>query len=371
MSDKNKILFLIPNLGKGGAERILAHLLNHLNRDLFSLGCIFYNDKHVHPIPSDVVVFNINLPDTKNIANKLVRYLFRIMKMREIIANYKPHCLMSFLENTPAILSVRFLRLKPIIIISQHNPLEMESGIKRLLAKIFYSYTDRIIAVSQGLRTDIEKTCSIKPESISVIHNPIDILAINKLIKEPISELTWFNENIPVVITAGRLIPQKGQQYLLNAFALLKKNVPARLIILGEGPEELQLKQLAQLKQIDAQISFLGYQVNPFKFIARSSVFVLSSIFEGFGNVLVEAMACGVPVISTDCPVGPREIIRNGLNGILVPPKNIELLAEAMFALLSSKKERQRLSRNALENIRQYDISTIVLRYESILLCRT
>jgi glycosyltransferase involved in cell wall biosynthesis len=138
------------------------------------------------------------------------------------------------------------------------------------------------------------------------------------------------------------------------------------MIILGEGQEELRLKRLAQALHLEQNVSFLGFQPNPFKFFARSTLFVLPSISEGFGNVLVEAMACGVPVISTDCPVGPREIIQNGYNGILVPPKNPDLLAEAMYGLLSNKNERERLSQNALKNLRQYDVNTIVSRYEAV-----
>jgi len=370
MSDKKKILFLIPNMGKGGAERILAHLLNNLNRELFSLGCIFYNDKHAHPIPSDVAVFNINLPGTRNPAKKVIRYILRIIRTKNIILDNKPDCFMSFMENTLAVLSVGLSSHKPFLIISVHNPLRHEEkGIKRLLARIFYPQANRIIAVSQGLKDELETKIKIEGTKISVIYNPIDISAITNLKKDPITKLTSFNENIPVIITVGRLTRQKGQKYLLSAFAILNKKIPSQLIILGEGPEEARLRRQAQALHLEQNISFLGFQVNPFKFFARSTIFVLSSIFEGFGNVLVEAMACGVPVISTDCPVGPREIIQNGYNGILVPPKNVELLAEAMFALLSRENERERLSRNALENIHQYDISTIIPRYEGIFLC--
>jgi glycosyltransferase involved in cell wall biosynthesis len=367
MHDKKKLLFLIPNLGKGGAERILAHLLNHLNREFFSIGCIFYDDRHAHPIPPDVMVFNINLPGTRNIAKKLSRYVLRIIKIRAIIATYKPDCFMSFMMNIPAIISIRLSSIKPRCIISVHNFKNIEeNGIKGQLAKLFYPYADRIIAVSQELKTWLEAQFKIDPDKISVIYNPIDINEINKLRQEPTRELSWFIEDIPVIITAGRLTYQKGQKYLLNAFAFCNGKTRLRLVILGEGPEESRLKRLAHALRIEQCVSFLGFQTNPFKFFARSTIFVLSSVFEGFGNVIVEAMACGVPVISTDCPVGPREIIKNGHNGILVPPKNADLLAEAMCRLLSSKDERERLSQNALENLRQYDVSTIVSRYETV-----
>lgn len=357
-------------MGGGGAERLLAHLLNHLNRELFSLGCIFFDDRHSYIVPKDVRIYNLNLPGTKNIAKKLSRYFLRIIRIRKIIEDFNPDCLMSLMVNTPAILSAKFSPIKPFCIINVQNFRNHdEKGIKSLLARTLYPGVDRAVAVSQELKVLLEKKFKVPPEKISVINNPIDVCAINELIKEPITELPWFNENIPIIITAGRLHPQKGQKYLLNAYAFCNQKIHSRLVILGEGPEKDRLKRLAHALHIEQNVSFLGFQSNPFKFFARSTLFVLSSLFEGFGNVIVEAMACGVPVISTDCPVGPGEIIQNNINGILVPPKNSELLAEAMSALISSKSERERLSNNALKNLMQYDISAIVSQYEKVLSC--
>jgi glycosyltransferase involved in cell wall biosynthesis len=365
--EKRRLFFLIPNLGKGGAERILAHLLNHLDRNKFTLGCIFYNDLHAHRIPDDVTVLNLKLPGTRNPLKKIARYVSRIVKIIRIINEYKPDCFMSFMMNTPAILAAKLSSVKPFCIISSHSTSNYEErGIKYLFAKALYPLANHTVAVSRGLKSWLESKLNIHPSKISVIYNPIDLSAINKSVKEPIDDVSFFKENVPVITSAGRLMPEKGHKYLIKAFALCCRKINSRLVILGEGPEESSLKRFAHSLGIHDKVIFLGFQNNPFKFFANSTLFVLPSKFEGFGNVIVEAMACGTPVISSDCPVGPREIIQNGHNGILVPPRNPEALAVAMMKLLADDKERERLSTNACNGIEKYDVSRIVAQYEKI-----
>jgi glycosyltransferase involved in cell wall biosynthesis len=198
-----------------------------------------------------------------------------------------------------------------------------------------------------------------------VIHNPIVLDHIRLRAREMPEDLPA--SDLPTVITIGRHVAQKDHETLIRAFALARQHVPARLVILGQGPLRRELEQMAQDLSIADSIIFAGWSSNPFAWLSRSDLFVLSSRFEGFGNVIVEAMACGLPVISTDCPSGPREILRDGNDGVLVPVGNVDALASAITDVLSNERMRSHLARKAVQRATDFDISVIAPQYEALL----
>jgi glycosyltransferase involved in cell wall biosynthesis len=198
------------------------------------------------------------------------------------------------------------------------------------------------------------KTFNLPPEKIKNIYNPHDIDKIQELSKEQINHPWLVDKKYPVIINVGRLTYQKGQNILLKAFKIVSEKIESRLIILGEGPLFKQLKDLAKELGIENKVDFVGFQKNPFAFIANSDVFVLSSRWEGFPNVLIEAMACGVPVISTDCPSGTNEIIEDGVNGLLVPIE-VDKLAESLLWILTNIEFSKRIAKMGQENVRKFD----------------
>jgi glycosyltransferase involved in cell wall biosynthesis len=167
------------------------------------------------------------------------------------------------------------------------------------------------------------------------------------------------------IITLGRLIPRKGFDLLIRAFQTVLKQEDLQLILIGEGPEHGNLVRLSQQLGINHRVHFVGYQTNPYKYIAKADIFICPSLWEGFGNVVIEAMACGAPVIASDCPFGPGEIIADGQNGILVPANDASRLAEAILRLCNDSNLRERVARNGKERAQAFDVGKAVSAYEA------
>jgi glycosyltransferase involved in cell wall biosynthesis len=231
-------------------------------------------------------------------------------------------------------------------------------GLSRLVAM----RATRAIAVSSGIADDLVAR-GFARDRISVIHNPLPPLAKLAPVLQPWQEALAGMGEGPVIVTAGRLVAVKDQRTLLDAFARLRARRPARLVIFGEGPLEANLRAFADQMGISADVLFAGYINDPRTGYAAANLFVLSSTSEGFGNVLVEAMAAGVPVVSTDAPHGPREILAGGRYGALVPVGDAAALAEAMAAMLDQPTPADSLRQRAAD----FSIDRIGDAYEALI----
>lgn len=199
-----------------------------------------------------------------------------------------------------------------------------------------YSWADEIAAVSDGVADDLAAVTGLPRDSITTVYNPVVTPELAALAAEAAPH-PWLEEGgAPVIVAAGRLVPQKNFPLLLRAFARLRQQRPARLLIFGEGPKRSELEALAGSLGIGNDLAMPGFVANPYAAFARASLFVLSSDCEGLPNVLIEAMACGCPVVSTDCPSGPLEILQGGRWGELVPPNDSEALSAAMLRTLDA-----------------------------------
>jgi len=203
----------------------------------------------------------------------------------------------------------------------------------------FYPWADAIVAVSRGVAGDLQRVSRIAAERISVIYNPVIGPAMFEAARRPL-EHPWFSAGeAPVILAAGRLTAAKDFADLLSAFAIVRRTLPCRVVILGDGEELANLQAQAQALGVSGDVQFAGFSSNPYAYMARAGVFVLSSAWgEGLPTVLVEAMALGTPVISTDCPEGPRELLHDGEYGILVPVRDPQALADAILAALCQPK---------------------------------
>ena len=221
-----------------------------------------------------------------------------------------------------------------------------------------------IIAVSKGVQRDLVENFNIPEEKVSVIYNPydIDLIKQNSLEK---TEHRWLgNPDYKSVITVGSLEKSKNHALLIKAFKKVADKLSnARLIIIGEGTEQDMLRQLSSELDLTDHIDFTGELKNPFSNVSQADLFVLSSDTEGFPNVLVEAMICGCPVISTDCKSGPDEIIRNAQNGYLVPVGDIDSLSNTIVDVLQNNKLCTDLINKANETVRNFELSKIVQQY--------
>ena len=312
-----QIYFLLNSLAGGGAEAVAVRLSEHIPIAKFILV-----EKDVkYQVNKKVIFLSGHSIKTNSILKTLCipLYAYELSKKAEYNS-----IIISFLERANFVNIVSKFFKKHIAIISVHTNLNTSrTGIKSLnnyLVKVLYPKADLIIAVSHGVKGSLINL-GIEEEKIKVIYNPYPIDQIRELAKEPLGSYEEIFKH-PVLITAGRLTKPKGQWYLLRVFKALKeKHKDLKLVILGEGElkdylvglsEELGLKTYVwdrdELSE-SFDVYFLGFQKNPFKFIARSKLFVFPSLWEGFPNALVEATACGVPVVSSDCRSGPREIL--------------------------------------------------------------
>jgi glycosyltransferase involved in cell wall biosynthesis len=292
----------------------------------------------------------------------LVRYLER----------ERPDAMLSALNysNIAALWARRLADVQTRLVVSERNTLSYRARVGRRneelpkLARAFYPWADAIAAVSDGVADDLAEAAAIPRARITTTYNPVVGPEIAQLAREPLDDPWFADSEVPVVLAAGKLKPQKGLDVLLEAFARLRERRPARLVVLGEGDLRRALAQQASGLGIEKDVAFPGFVENPFRYMAAASVFVLSSRWEGLPGVLIQALACGCPVVSTDCPSGPREILDGGRYGELAPVDDPEALAEAIDRTLDRPRRAEELIRRADE----YSTRRSVDRYLALLL---
>ena len=233
-----------------------------------------------------------------------------------------------------------------------------------LRMKVLYPLADAVVAVSQGVADDLEKNAGIPSSLLRVIQNPVITPEIVDLADQPVGHPWFIQENVPIIVAAGRLTRQKDFPTLLRAFALVRQKRPCHLVILGEGRDRVMLKSLAAELGIRNEVYFPGFVENPYAYMSKAALFVLSSRWEGSPNVLTEALALGTPVVSTDCPSGPREILANGRYGTLVPIGDQESLARAILTSMGSAPEKSLLK----DAVRDYTVEASSRKYLRVLL---
>jgi glycosyltransferase involved in cell wall biosynthesis len=245
---------------------------------------------------------------------------------------------------------------------SESNADQWKQRLSPRVMEAFSHEADHVIAVSKGVARDLSDRSGLAPDRIKTIYNPVFTPEIWKRAEEA-PEHRWFCEEIPVVLAVGKLKKQKDFATLIRAFARLRARRPVRLVILGEGPEREALRSLVTRLRVERDVDLLGFRENPFSLMRRASVFALSSAWEGFGNVLVEAMACGAPVVSTRCPSGPEEILDDGRYGRLVPVGDPGAFCDALEATIDVAPDRSILQRRA----QVFSRDTSVRHYEALL----
>lgn len=373
---RKKILFVIRDMGGGGEQRVMMVLLRHLARTRFEpvvAVCGPKTDYYKKDMPRDV---STNFLNRKNLLD-IPRIIFSLSRL---IKREAPDivCGFSLSSNLLMFLSRWLSRINIPLIFTEHSNLTQLlkqyprfSFVKRLLIRKFYPMADHIICVSKGVRDNlaVDFSVPVSDDKCTVIYNPIEIECIKAQTKKAVSHL-WFMEKRPVIVACGRLNPQKNYPLLLKAVAMASEEIPdIRLIILGDGELRDMLSSYANELGIAGKVDFVGFQKNPFTFMARADVFILSSLWEGFGVVLIEAMACGTAVVSTRCPSGPDETITHEVNGLLVPVGDERALADAILRLLKDESLRRTLAEAGRKLAEDFDVKKVVVGYERLFDC--
>lgn len=371
-----KVIFLIPTLAKGGGERVVSELSMHLP-DSIEKTIVLFNKQISYPYKGKLICLDIPL------ANPLPLKFFYFFKawliFRKVVKVEKPDYVVSFIR--PANIINILSGAKAVVRVDSFLS-SVPGFIYRILTRIFYNRAFKIICVSEAAAKDLVDSFGVKKEKIAVIHNFLNIQDIQRKGAEPIELKHRHIFEKPVIINTGRIDAGKNQQSLINIFLKVKKNISkVQLVILGTGNLELKLKQLAKDSGMESSIHFLGWQDNPFQFLAKSKVFVSTSLREGLPYGILEAMACGLPVIAADCDSGPKEILapRTGIGrhvksiedaefGILTPAVTNQRIenevAQAVVGVLTDDQRQLHFSRQSKRRAEDFDVKNIIKQWE-------
>lgn len=339
-----KIAFVIYDLTGGGAEKVVSLLSLEMSK-VHDVHIITFNDGVDYVYGG--VKTNLDIPSNSNKFIKLYNIFKRAIFLRKVFKKEKFDKIYSFMEsaNFPSILASR----KTIVSVRNH-PLGFDF-VTRFLMKHLYKYGQKVIVNSTQNKTTLEEYFNLS--NVEVIYNPLNLEDINYKMNKKIS----FDK--PFILSIGRLHRQKGLDILIKAYAKTQVAQDAKLLIFGTGHLKAKLEELASELGVFEQIIFMGKTENPYAYMKKAKLFVLSSRHEGFPNVLVEAMACGCPVISTDCPTGPSEILQNNLNGILVENEDISGLTKVIDKLYYNNSDYSACKLNALSYVKQLNVESI------------
>ncbi|CUU37483.1 MAG: glycosyltransferase [Armatimonadetes bacterium] len=343
----------------------MVTLANHFVRLQYNVQMIVVSEKVAYLSEVDPAILVHFLKSRRRI--QVTPSLARIMR------NERFDALLSSPRNFPPILARWITRSPTRVVIREattptvalaHRKMQRRVQIAVQLGyRLLYPCADAIVAPSYGVAHSLLQMASIPSHKLHVIRNPAITPDLFVKANAPLDH-PWFRSDAPpVVLGAGRLVPLKGFDILLHAFARVREQMPARLVILGEGEERPRLLQLASDLGVAADVELPGFDLNPFRYMKRASVFVLSSWYEGLPNVLIQALACGCPVVSTDCPSGPSEILDGGRYGALVPVGDAEAMARAIVRALREPPEPV-----PAEWLQQFELDQVAQQYLNLLL---
>lgn len=334
---QKRIAFYMPSLAGGGAQRVFLHLARGFAERGYEVHLVLARAQgpYLPQVPPSVRMIDLGASRVLASLPGLVRYL----------RDEQPYALLSALDhaNAVAVCARKVARVPTRVIVTVHstpsqvvaNARTLRMRLMPLWTRFFYRWADRVVAVSQGVAHELVHYVGVSPEKVKVIYNPIVTPELFEKAEEPLDH-PWFRDSEPpVILGVGRLTKPKDFPTLIRAFALVRQQRPVRLMILGEGEERPELERLIRELGLEEDVALPGFVQNPYPYMKRAAVFVLSSRWEGLPTVLVEAMAIGTPVVATDCPSGPREILQDRQWGCLAPVGDSASLAECILYTLN------------------------------------
>lgn len=372
-----RILCVLPQVTGGGAERFFLTFLHKIDRSKYEpvVALVRQGGGFDHEIPDDI---KIHVLTAEGFSTKVLAALGTLrytLALAKIIRATKPDAIVSFgslLNGTVALAAHRIKYPYPVVLIEAiHESSEIlhHSGLEKLSRTLFLRWTyplaTGIVAVSEDVATDLRTNFNIK-QGLHVIHYGIDLEQIRLLAKEPVNH-PWLctPRQGSVIVACGRLVSQKGFSVLISAISKVSDDV--KLILIGDGEGKLSLERQIQQLGLHKRVDLVGYDRNPYRYIAKADIFVMPSLWEGLPIVLLEALALGIPIIASNCPTGPRITLNEGKCGILVPPRDCNALSKSIKRLLSDNKLQKQLCFAAQNRAEDFSAQKSVNSYLNLL----
>lgn len=363
---KPLISVFLPALAGGGAERAMLYLAIGLAERGWRVDLVLAEatGPYLDRVPSEVRLVDLQA--------KFPVLVSKTIALRRYLQKERPAVLFSALDilssaywaRSSANVSTRIVMCVQTYLSEQFRNHQGQTfgKLRSRMVRWLYPKSDAIVAASRGTAQDVAELTQLTLDQIQVIYNPVITEEVFQKSQELI-EHPWFNlGEPPVILGIGRLVSQKDFSTLITAFAKVRENRPARLMILGEGEKRASLAGLIQQFGLEQDVTLLGFTENPYAYLSKAALFVLSSRFEGFGNVVAEALACGAPVVSTDCPSGPAEILEGGKYGRLIPVADPNRMTTAILEMLDAPVDRALLKQRS----RLFERDLIVDQYEAL-----
>jgi glycosyltransferase involved in cell wall biosynthesis len=381
---KKNILFVIHKMNQGGAQKAASNILNQLSDELYNKSIfIFDNTNCQYAIHGTII--DGKIPNQRRIIKKIPNFVKKYRLLKKLKKDMD--VCVSFL-GTPNLLNIITKSKSCVTIISERNYLSgmrnKDTGFYKFVAKTFYRYADKIICVSKDVEQDLIQHYNITEDRIETINNFVDIEGSKEQSLEDVEKALIEK---PYMVLAGRLHKQKGFMHAIEAYAKMPPT-NLKMLILGEGTDRPKLEKQIEDLGLVGQVKLMGYRNNPFPFYANAQFFVLSSLIEGFPNVMIEAMACGAAMIATNCISGPKELlmphativngVQEGTYGILVPCfdehddvqeyyKKINALSEAMVMMVQDEEKRMHYKKMAQLRATDYSCDQIIQKWDKVI----
>lgn len=359
MNDKVRILFVVPSMRGGGSERFISTLISNIDTSRYDVALVLL--KKVGPfltdLPRDLTVYDLDVEKARYCVHKIIK----------IIRKYQPDSVFSTLSYLNLIIGlirpfiskdIRFIA-RETNTVSVRNKYQPYPRLFDFLYRVVYKNFDNIIAQAEFMKEDLIKNYQIDERKISVINNPVDVAHITL---QSLSDVFLYSKNNINLLAVGSFTEQKGFDTLLKALSRLEDKY--FLTVLGEGGLENHYKRLAHELGVTARVHFAGFKRNPYPYMKQADLFILSSRYEGFPNVVLEANACGTPVVAFDCPGGTGEIMQDGLNGFLAKCQDVDHLIEKILEASNLGFNSQEITNYIIS---KYGLQKIINQYQNVL----
>lgn len=330
MNKNKKISFLLASFEEGGVEKVTINLALGLIEKGYQVEFVCFQKKgaFLEDIPPNIPIYDLKINRAIEGIPKLIKYFKK--NLPDIFVSAKHYI------NVITIVAKKLAFVKTKVVVAGHGMYFQETSVLARMMRTLYKQADAVVAVSQGVAKNISTITGLFEEKISVIHNPV--ISHEFLKKYQTSVPIAKDSTEKMIVSVGRFSPEKDYLTLLKAFKQVTEHLPVRLVLVGDGPERHILERYINENNLDTHVDLPGFQTNPIPYLLSADVFVLSSVTEGLPTVLIESLYCGTPIVSTDCPSGPDEILEGGRYGVLVNVGDSDEMANEIIRVLNGEK---------------------------------